>query len=304
MNDDALRQRFHDRIAPRLDQLGHVAKRPQLLMVGGQPGAGKTRALSHLVVHSTTPLYSVVGDDLRQHHPDYDRLVHEDPMGMPDATADASSTWIRMSLAYAKERGISVAVEGTFRDPAVSLRTAEQFARAGYEVQVAALGVPSWQSRLSTVARFVEDHSVGRSARWTPLSAHDEGYAGTPVTFQRLGHSPAVRKLLVVDREGLLFEGSEVPLALDALTAARRRTPTPVEARAWLSDHDRCLTHLAASFPEHGKEVAAALDADRSRILMAQAYPPGAGGRRSPVRLSPDPTTRPTRRPEPPTPRR
>lgn len=273
MNGDDLRRRFLERIAPRIDRLGHASDRPRLLMVGGQPGAGKSRALAHLASGSDTPLYAVVGDVLRQHHPDYDRLVNDDPVRMPTLTQAASAAWVRMSLEYARDKGISVAVEGTFRDATVSLGTAAHFRTAGFEVEVAALAVPAWQSRLSTVARFVEDHSVGRAARWTPLEAHDAGYAGTLETFAKLAASGLTSRLLVLDRAGIRFEGRDADTAAEALRGGRERGPSHAEARSWASDYDTCMRYLIPNFPQHAKGVAAALDVDRTRILLAQARP-------------------------------
>ena len=66
---------WRDDIRPVVDAAERSDK-PCTVFVGGQPGAGKTRA-THLVRVSGLhdgPLLPVNGDDLRQYHPDYDRL--------------------------------------------------------------------------------------------------------------------------------------------------------------------------------------------------------------------------------------
>lgn len=82
---------WRDDIRPVVDAAERSDK-PCTVFVGGQPGAGKTRA-THLVRVSGLhdgPLLPVNGDDLRQYHPDYDRLCDEEPLAMPERTAKAS----------------------------------------------------------------------------------------------------------------------------------------------------------------------------------------------------------------------
>lgn len=92
---------WRDDIRPVIDAAERSDK-PCTVFVGGQPGAGKTRA-THLVRVSGLhdgPLLPVNGDDLRQYHPDYDRLCDEEPLAMPERTAKASAAWIRMTMEY------------------------------------------------------------------------------------------------------------------------------------------------------------------------------------------------------------
>ncbi len=228
MNEQELRSRFAERIAPRIERRGAGGSdSPLLLLVGGQPGAGKTRAMARLVAAYDERLYPVVGDDLRQHHPDYDRLVVDDPLRMPEVTAAASGAWVQMSMEYAREHRISVAVEGTFRRPEIPEGAIERFAAAGYRVHVAALGVPAWQSRLSTVGRFVQDHAAGRAARWTPLEAHEGGYAGTPVVLDAAIRDDRVSRVSVLDRDGVRFDGVR---GRDDLEGGYAGTPVVLDA--------------------------------------------------------------------------
>ena len=98
-----------------LPTIGRVPRsdEPCTVFVGGQPGAGKTRA-THMVLGMglyDRQLLNVNGDDLRQYHPDYDRLCDEEPLAMPERTAKASAAWIRMTMEYAAENRITAIVE-------------------------------------------------------------------------------------------------------------------------------------------------------------------------------------------------
>lgn len=74
---------------------------PTLLSVGAQPGAGKTRAIASTrrMFYPDHDFVEILGDDLRQYHPDYERLVADpDPEAMPAATADLSGWLVGQAL--------------------------------------------------------------------------------------------------------------------------------------------------------------------------------------------------------------
>lgn len=143
---------WRDDIRPVIDAAERSDK-PCTVFVGGQPGAGKTRA-THLVRVSGLhdgPLLPVNGDDLRQYHPDYDRLCDEEPLAMPERTAKASAAWIRMTMEYAR---------GTYPRH-----------RGGH---VEERGHGAWRGRERETCRPV--HARGRAGRAAgPVAAGDAG---------------------------------------------------------------------------------------------------------------------------------
>lgn len=80
---------WNEDILPTIEGVA-VSGDPCTVFVGGQPGAGKTRAV-HMILdmglHEGT-LLPVNGDDLRQYHPGYDRLCDEDPSDAQLARVD------------------------------------------------------------------------------------------------------------------------------------------------------------------------------------------------------------------------
>ncbi|MDR0416904.1 MAG: zeta toxin family protein, partial [Propionibacteriaceae bacterium] len=122
-----------DEIEPWLFAGAVAAGRPVALLVGAQPGAGKSHGIGRAeALHPGIAFTRVIGDDLRPFHPGYpDAFESPDPELMPAATADAAGWWVRRALAHAAAQRVSIAVEGTFRDPAVPLRTAQRLAETG-----------------------------------------------------------------------------------------------------------------------------------------------------------------------------
>ena len=221
---------------------GHTpsGEAPTLVLLGGQPAAGKTRAQESILAERPE-LVSITGDDLRRYHPEYERLVTDDPLGMPAATAPVSGGLIRLALDHALARRLPVLLEGTFRDPAIVTGTATRFADAGYRVEVVAVAVPAPVSRLGAEQRYLGARNP-LSARWTPPEAHETALAGSPAVVAALEALPAVSRVQVHSRARLLYENirdtrdawQREPGAADALRAEQLRPLTADEAASWL----------------------------------------------------------------------
>lgn len=171
-----------------------------LVLLGGQPAAGKTRAQAAILAEHPE-LVSITGDDLRAYHPGYRDLALDDPLGMPAATAPTSSGLIRLALDHAIEHGYPVLLEGTFRDPAMVTGTAARFAGAGYRVEVVAVAAPAPVSRLAAEERFLRARR-GEVGRWTPPEAHETALAGSPEVVAALEALPAVARIRLRHRRG------------------------------------------------------------------------------------------------------
>ena len=114
MTDEAfLDDVWKRKIEPRLAARSMPVSEPVTVFLGGQPAAGKTRAQRELVRGYSGGLLSIVGDDFRQFHPDYERLCEEDPLAMPDVTAPAAGYWTGKAVGYADAHGVSCIIEGT-----------------------------------------------------------------------------------------------------------------------------------------------------------------------------------------------
>jgi len=277
---DWIDARFRDYVVPGMFGSATRNDQPVWIAIGGQPGAGKTAAQLHVrALNPGVSLVPIVGDDLRRHHPDYDRLLETDPLSMPTATAGASAAWVEASLEYAKQNRYSVLVEGTFRRPEVTLGTAAAFHEAGFRTHVIALAVPAWESRLSTLERFVADHVAGRAARWTPVEAHDAGVVGTPKTLVAAAASADVDQITVVNRAGVVLFDATRPAALTgavgALRDAHHQPPTRDELRSWstrLADNSAYLDQNLPRTPET-RALLDSLGRDEKALLAAVSHP-------------------------------
>lgn len=180
LTDKELRDRFEEDVRDFVFSRYTPQEQPVLVLLGGQPAAGKTQAMKAARQrYADRQLVPLTGDKLRPYHPRHEEILENEPWLFPNATGQASGAWVRMSIEYARDHRYSLMLEGVFRDPAMTLATAEEFAGLGYRVEVVGLGVRAERSRLDSLNRFLE------GGRWTPPDLHDLAYRMMPETTHR-----------------------------------------------------------------------------------------------------------------------
>lgn len=116
LSDEQLRAIWERDVRPYVFRGAEPSAQPTTVLLGGQPGAGKSNAGRLAAGQVPGGVVSIVGDEFRQFHPQYREVMRDDPLRMPDVTAQAAGRWIQMSVEHANEHGYSALVEGTWRN--------------------------------------------------------------------------------------------------------------------------------------------------------------------------------------------
>ena len=220
LSPDVLRDRFNSRILPQLTTAPSAA--PTAIVLGAQPGAGKTVALDHLLRAHPEPVVALFADDFRAAHPAYESLMATQPQNMPAATSQASGAWLHMAIEHGITNRWNIAWETTFRSTealAADLTTAVE---AGYRVEVTALAVPRAESLLRTVERCINQGPAGRVVH---VEDHDAPYHQAPRTLTRLAEINNVDVRVLDTNLNQLHPGGRYRSASDALNAGRVLPP-------------------------------------------------------------------------------
>lgn len=287
LSDAQLREIFRQRIRPQFDRTGsftHAESAPTVVLLGGQPGSGKSRAVGR--VKAQYPgIVPVVGDDLRAYHPDYDRLMREDPLSMPRETGQAASRWARMAMEYLREQRRSALVETTLRQPDMVREVVTEFRQAGYRIELRVVAVPLEVSRLGTIARYADQVERSGAGRWAVSTVHDTAAAAVPGTASDVVKDGMIDHVTIESRQGEVYlETSLRPqqwtsAALDvrlAIDAAREPERLPAaEARAWLETATTSVQTCVRSGQSDSDLLATVgrmVDRDAPRVARA-AYP-------------------------------
>ncbi|MGW8431616.1 zeta toxin family protein [Curtobacterium citreum] len=255
LDPPTLNRIFEQQILPVLFGEDTPSSNPLLILVGAQPGAGKTRAGEAAIREAGGDIADIIGDDLRAYHPQYRRLVRNAPATMPAATQQASSAWVEKAIDYAVQHRRSVLVEGTFRRPAVTLDTAQRFKDAGFRVEAVLVAVAPEVSHSSIASRYVEDRKGNGYARFTPVEAHDVSFAALPATIRALAAAESpVDRIVVRSRDGLLLDHTRTPGRgiKGALTVARLewdRPRTQDELESWKNVANDAIDYFDMNLP-------------------------------------------------------
>ena len=209
---------FERRIRPGFD--AHLSKlssfNPVLIMVGAQPGAGKSRSMNRVLTEYAGAI-PVIGDDFRRHHPAYNNLMSspETALQMPQVTAQAAARWVEMSIDYLRELGAPVVLETTMRQPDVVASTMRSFRDAGYYCEARVLAVPREVSLLGVVERYAQQVLENGAGRWTPVDVHDAAYNSLPQSLDKIAASGVVDRIVVTNRGGEVLYDTRLHNSID-----------------------------------------------------------------------------------------
>jgi hypothetical protein len=244
---------------------------PDVVLLGGQPGAGKS-STAHLYEREFATrgrLVWVTWDDFRPYHPAYEHLLAERPEEMPDATRATARWWQARAATYLRERRYNVLLEGGFREPQGVMATAQQFAEAGYDVRIAVVAVPAALSRLGIIERYAGQIVRAGTGRWTTAASHDADYQGVPEVLHLAQDSPAIHRITVLTRDGRVYDRPTgkwptTDSPLDVLEEARAQPLTRLQRTALANRLADTLDQLRATGAGHDQlyDMAAAVHDD------------------------------------------
>jgi hypothetical protein len=287
--DEAEHERiFRERIVRREFADATASSSPGVVLLGGQPGSGKSALLDVATEYLSTPsarAVQIVGDDLRDYHPDYQRLLTDNDRTAAAATDRDSGRWVQKCLAYAREHRYSVVIEGTMRDPRVPLATAADFRAAGYRVEAWVMAVDPLSSRLGILARYHEQRAALGYGRFTVDVAHDAAVAGVLDSVDALQDAGAVERMLVVARgpEAIADLAGDAlkPRTRAVIDAERARPWTPKEVQAFVAQAEQ----FGASLPPGHDHHALLAELKAAAVTRGAAHPVAIARRNFPARV-------------------
>ena len=232
--DDATLDRVYvDLVRPLLFEDLSASAAPELIMVGGQPGAGTTAATVQAVrdlMHHGGGVAYINGDELRPFYPQYAALVAADRSTAADKTGADVGLWVDRAIREAAAGRFHAVIETTMRQPELVRRTAEQFTAQGFGFEMRVVVVDPEASQLGIYERFATG-LVSPSAlpRFRLPSYHADALAQMPKTLAAV--VKLVKAVRFVDRQGRELyssRGSTVSL-VKSLQDLRRQPPPDSE---------------------------------------------------------------------------
>ena len=244
---------YRDRIEPILlatiQESGHA--QPRLIMLGGQPGSGKTFRLRNPAEEELARVggfISIDADEMRTYHPSAERLKNGDDRTAATHTHPDAAAWVNHAIDTAIRERCHVVLDGTMGSPNSVLQRLKRFEDAGYAVEVRVLAISHRRSWINVLRRYEDEKSRRGAGRMTPREVHDEAYDGLVESLEQIVPLTHVR-LRICGQENEIFDSNTCPNRSDAprvLAGERNRRWTSAEKNACNADFQQLLAQAKA----------------------------------------------------------
>lgn len=228
---------------------------PKVIILGGQPGAGKSGLLE--ASKQDFPgcnVVSINGDELRYYHPQYREIQKADERHFAELTDPHARRWTKQLFDRAIETRRNILFEGTMREAGPITQTMARLKSSGYQITARIIAASEHDSVAGIFRRYEEQKAAKGFGRWSNIKAHNEAYVGVPVTVGLIEDRCFADRVEVYNRRGVLLYAntleqggwSQNPQGAAVIQAERNRCPTADEVRQRESEWSTVLTMMSA----------------------------------------------------------
>lgn len=209
----------------------------QAVLLGGQPGAGKSTLYG--IRNDLQSFLAINGDALRYYHPRCREVFAADPYSFVPAIRAFCVRLEEELIADLATEGYNMVIEGTFRTTEVPLNTASFLASCGYRTEVSFLVCDAEVAWQSNVARAKMQKERGLYPRLLPLEAYDRIAMALPENLQTVlsaGMGTLFSGISMYDRAGRsLYADGDNPSGIlrSGLDLAHWRAVYPIYEREY-----------------------------------------------------------------------
>ena len=207
--DDELEIKFKE-ILEYYKSMYSPTENPKVVLLGGQPGAGKS-GLENMV-NIKKNYVSISGDDYREYHPRFKEINLEYGREASKYTQQWAAEITEKLIKELRKEKYNLIIEGTLRTAELPLKEANAFKKAGYNVELNVVVVKPEKSRLGTLERYEAMLKQGKVPRMTPKEHHDLVVNNIGNNLEIIYNSKAFDNIKLFDRENnLLYNYKESP---------------------------------------------------------------------------------------------
>ncbi len=183
------------------------AKNPVMVIVGGQPGAGKSGLIDKTLSEMPNSVILDV-DDFRYFHPQIEEILENYPNDLATFTIKFVNSIFFVVVKKLEDAGYNLIAQKTLKDDEIIYDTLVGLKEMGYGVVVRVLAVSELESKLSALERSLSVKNTVGYCRWTPISNQDYAYKGMVQTSEHIFASPYCDSIQV-------FKRNEIPTNSD-----------------------------------------------------------------------------------------
>ncbi|HEY8781958.1 MAG TPA: zeta toxin family protein [Mucilaginibacter sp.] len=181
---------------------------PIVIILGGQPGAGKTELERIARTELGGDIIVCNADLFRDYHPNAEEIKNRYEAYYPEITAKYAQDWNNGLRAYCEATRMNYILETTFSSGTTMNKTIDELQQKGYRVEIKLLAVHPRISLLGTHIRFEEMKAKEKTGRLVGKEAHDSRYNLIAPTLFMVQSTSKYNKLQIYGRTIEAVEGS------------------------------------------------------------------------------------------------
>lgn len=186
-----------------------TSKNPVGIVLGGQPGAGKSNAIGVLKERLNQSFVFINADEFRQYHPHFNEIQQQYGKDAPLHTGEFAGNVASAMLHMAIRHRYNVIIEGTFRNPDTPINTLKLFKENGYQTEAHVVTTPKEISWQSTIDRAKAAEVAGEVPRYVNKDIHDNIVNSLPKNADKVFASKLADRFVVHSREKVLFDSAK-----------------------------------------------------------------------------------------------
>lgn len=176
------------------------------VVVGGQPGAGKTNCITNSKRALEHNCVIIDNDAFRNYHPMVNDIKRYHPSLFTECTDQLSFKATPRMIDMMSDAGYNLIIHQTLKNNIIADDAITKLRNKGYVVIVRALAVSDLESKMSMIERsqaLIEELGY---CRWVPKQNHDLAYAGLPKTVEYMQQSGKYDMIEILKRGGVPAE--------------------------------------------------------------------------------------------------
>ncbi|MET9175882.1 zeta toxin family protein [Streptomyces misionensis] len=268
-------------------------RQPVVVVVAGQPGAGKTQIADLVQAALDRRGGSVrVGRDLyKPLHQHFAAALAAD-VRTAGAVVRADTAWWQAAVeAHVRARGFDAVVESALADPDDFRTVSRSYRSSGHRIEVVALATAEALSQIGIVDRFLTEAAAG-GGRYVAWDNHDRCAKAMLTTLAVIEAERLADRITVVRRDGAVLYANELnnegnwrrrPGADQAVRRERSRPWTAPETAVFRRELARTDRRVHMELASEDRRLAVQRDSERAaawsepvrRIAEPTAVPPG-----------------------------
>lgn len=255
---------------------------PRAIVLAGQPGAGKRKLNDAAKIDLGYDVVPIDPDDLRDTHPDVERLRQQHPYTWAGHTHEDASQWAKelRSAAIGGRRNLILDTTLGNGDSAVTL--IKDLQAKGYDVEIRGVVAHRLESELGVDARFADSLNSAGFGRYVPEDVRKHVYDALPGNLDKV-HAETGIQIRLYGREGAQVYDSHSDTrlpgaALEAEREARLKDPRITQSlRDGWRAQGRWHAELGDTLPLNDKvspPTAAAVLDERATLKVVEGITP------------------------------